>query len=160
MARGGGWDHAARIVSISSIIFFGMQCLFCSIIAGEIPSHKVYEDENTFAFLDIGPVSEGHTLVVPKVHAVDLASGSLEAAEQMMRTVYRIAPAILKAVGADGYNLGMNHGESAGQDVMHTHMHIMPRKTGVPRTFTKTHPSQESLAAIAEKIRVELKKIG
>lgn len=130
-----------------------MQCLFCSIISGEIPCQKVYEDENTFAFLDIGPVSEGHTLVVPKVHAMDLASGSLEAAEQIMRTVYRIAPAILKAVGADGYNLGMNHGEAAGQDVMHAHVHIMPRKTGVPRTFTKTHPSQEELVNTATAIR-------
>ena len=137
-----------------------MQCLFCLIIAGEIPCQNVYEDENTFAFLDIGPVSEGHTLVVPKVHTNDLASGSLEAAQQIMTTVYRIAPAILRAVGADGYNLGMNHGESAGQDVVHTHIHIMPRTTGVPRTFTKTHPSNEELAATAEEIRVELQKVG
>lgn len=137
-----------------------MQCLFCSIVSGEIPCQKIYEDENTFAFLDIGPVSEGHTLVVPKVHAVDLASGSLEAAERMMRTVYRIAPAILKAVGADGYNLGMNHGEAAGQDVMHTHVHIMPRKTGEPRTFTKTHPAQAELAKTAASIRAVIQEIG
>jgi histidine triad (HIT) family protein len=133
-----------------------MQCLFCSIVSGEIPCQNVYEDENTFAFLDIGPVSEGHTLVVPKIHAADLASGSLEVAQQLMATVYRIAPAILKAVGADGYNLGMNHGESAGQDVFHTHLHIMPRKAGVPRTFTKTHSTQESLAATAAAIREAL----
>ncbi len=133
-----------------------MPCLFCSIISGEIPCHRIYEDEHTFAFLDIGPVSEGHTLIVPKAHAADLASGSLEAAQQLMTTAYRIAPAIVKAVGADGYNLGMNHGEAAGQDVFHTHMHIMPRKAGVPRTFTKTHPTQESLAANAEKIRVAI----
>lgn len=130
-----------------------MQCLFCSIVSGEIPCQKIYEDEHTFAFLDIGPVSEGHTLVVPKVHAADLGSGSIETAQQLMATVYHIAPAILKAVGADGYNLGMNHGEVAGQDVMHTHLHIMPRKQGVPRAFTKTHPSQEALAATAAAIR-------
>lgn len=133
-----------------------MACLFCSIIAGDIPSHKVYEDENVFAFLDIGPVSEGHTLVIPKLHAVNLAEGTIEAAEASMRAVYTIAPAILRAVGADGYNLGMNHGECAGQDVMHTHLHIMPRKNGVARSFVKTHPAQEELAATAERIRGEI----
>lgn len=133
-----------------------MSCLFCSIIAGEIPSHKVYEDENVFAFLDIGPVSEGHTLVIPKTHAVNLADGTVDAAEASMRVIYAIAPAILRAVGADGYNLGMNHGESAGQDVMHTHFHIMPRQNGVARSFVKTHPAQEALAAIAERIREQI----
>lgn len=133
-----------------------MSCLFCSIIAGDIPSHKVYEDENVFAFLDIGPVSEGHTLVIPKAHAVNLAEGTIEAAEASMRVIYTIAPAILRAVGADGYNLGMNHGECAGQDVMHTHLHIMPRKNGVARSFVKTHPVQNELAATAEKIRSEI----
>lgn len=130
-----------------------MACLFCAIISGEIPCQKVYEDASTFAFLDIGPVSEGHTLIVPKVHAADLASGSAEAAQQLMATVHRIAPAIMRAVGADGYNLGMNHGEAAGQDVLHTHLHIMPRKAGVPRSFVKTQPSPESLAATAAAIR-------
>lgn len=133
-----------------------MACLFCSIIAGDIPSNKVYEDENVFAFLDIGPVSEGHTLVVPKVHSVNLAEGTLEAAEASMRAIYTIAPAILRAVGADGYNLGMNHGECAGQDVMHTHLHIMPRKNGVARSFVKTHPSSEALAETAERIREQI----
>lgn len=133
-----------------------MSCLFCSIVAGNIPSHKVYEDENVFAFLDIGPVSEGHTLVIPKAHAVNLAEGTIEAAEASMRAIYTIAPAILRAVGADGYNLGMNHGECAGQDVMHTHLHIMPRKNGVARSFVKTHPTQEVLAATAELIRGQI----
>ena len=130
-----------------------MQCLFCSIIAGEIPCQKIYEDTHTFAFLDIGPVSEGHTLIVPKEHAEALASGSMENAVHLMETVYRIAPVIMEAVGADGYNLGMNHGESAGQDVLHTHLHIMPRTSGVSRSFVKTHPSAEHLAGIANRIR-------
>ncbi len=135
-----------------------MSCLFCSIIAGEIPCCKVYEDESVIAFLDIGPVSIGHTLVVPKAHAENLEAGSLADAERLMSAVYSIAPSITKAVGADGYNLGMNHGECAGQDVMHTHLHIMPRTSGVPRSFTKTHPSKEELAATAEKIRNEIAK--
>ena len=130
-----------------------MDCLFCKIIAGEIPCHKIFEDEYTFAFLDIGPVSEGHTLVIPKTHAPHLTSGSLESAEQLMATVYRIAPGIMKALAADGYNLGMNEGECAGQIVMHTHLHIMPRWNGVERSFVKTHPSQDALAVTAQKIR-------
>ncbi len=137
-----------------------MSCIFCSIIAGEIPCHKIYESEFVIAFLDIGPVSTGHTLVLPKAHAENLETGSLADAERLMSAIYTIAPSILKAVGADGYNLGMNHGECAGQDVMHTHLHIMPRTNGIPRTFTKTHPSKEELAATAEAIRAELQKVG
>ena len=137
-----------------------MSCLFCSIIAGEIPCHKVYENESVVAFLDIGPVSTGNTLVAPKVHAENLQTGSLADAEQLISVVHAIAPSILRAVHADGYNLGMNHGECAGQDIMHTHLHIMPRTNGVPRSFTKTHPSQDELAATAEAIRIELQKVG
>lgn len=130
-----------------------MSCLFCSIIAGDIPCQKVYEDELVLAFLDIGPVSEGHSLIVPKIHAENLQAGSVADAERLMSVVYKIAPSIIAAVGADGYNLGMNHGECAGQDVMHTHLHIMPRTNGVPRSFTKVHPLKEELTATAEKIR-------
>ena len=130
-----------------------MSCLFCSIVAGDIPCHKIYEDESTFAFLDIGPVSTGHTVIIPKTHAENLQAGSVDDAVALMKTIHFIVPAILQGVHADGYNLGMNHGECAGQDVMHTHLHIMPRKNGVPRSFTKTHPTQEELQQTAEKIR-------
>lgn len=133
-----------------------MACLFCSIVSGAIPCQKVFENDHVFAFLDIGPVSEGHTLVVPKIHAANLAEGSEVEARELMAAVYRIAPAIMRAVGADGYNLGMNHGACAGQEVDHTHLHIMPRKNGVARTFTKTHPSADELAKIAQSIRTEI----
>ncbi|HAL50400.1 MAG: Histidine triad (HIT) protein [Candidatus Uhrbacteria bacterium GW2011_GWD2_41_121] len=131
-------------------------CLFCKIIKGEIPCHKVYEDNLTFAFLDIGPVSKGHTLIVPKQHADIMQAGSLDDALAIMTTTYQIAPAILKALGATGYNLGMNHGEDAGQDVFHTHLHFMPRYEGDARTFIKQKPSQEELAQVAQLIRQEL----
>ncbi len=130
-----------------------MQCLFCKIIAKEIPSEIIFENDHVIAFLDIGPVSEGHALVVPKVHAENLSAGSDESARELISAVYVLAPKIMQAVCADGYNLGMNHGESAGQEVMHTHVHIMPRKNGETRSFTKTHPSKEELAIIVEKIR-------
>ncbi len=135
-----------------------MNCLFCSIISGDIPCNKIYEDDDVFAFLDIGPVSEGHALVVPKIHAENLQVGSIESAMMLMKAVYQIAPAIMKGVNADGYNLGMNHGECAGQIVLHTHLHIMPRFNGVERSFTKTHPPKEQLMETAEKIALLLAK--
>jgi histidine triad (HIT) family protein len=127
-------------------------CLFCRIIAREIPAGIIYENEHVLAFLDIGPVSEGHTLVIPKEHADNLSAGSAASAEAIMKAVHYLAPKIMEAVGAAGYNLGMNHGVVAGQEVMHTHVHIMPRKDGEPRSFAKTHPTPEVIAQVAEKI--------
>ncbi len=130
-----------------------MSCLFCKIISREIPAEIVFENDHVLAFLDIGPVSEGHTLVIPKAHAENLSEGTEAEARELMSVVHMLAPKIMKAIGADGYNLGMNHGTAAGQDVMHTHLHIMPRKTGMMRTFTKLHPTKEELTTSAEKIR-------
>ncbi len=133
-----------------------MDCLFCKIVAGEIPSHKIYENDSVMAILDIFPVSEGHVLVITKAHAVHLLDTSEEDAVAMMRAVKKITPALLQVVGGDGFNLGMNNGESAMQEIPHTHLHIMPRKTGVLRTFEKTKGDQEKLTALAEKIRQNL----
>ncbi len=130
-----------------------MSCLFCKMVTKEIPCDIVFENEHVIAFLDIGPVSEGHTLVVPKTHAENLSEGTDTEARELMSVVHMLAPKIMKAIGADGYNLGMNHGECAGQEVMHTHLHIMPRKIGMMRTFTKLRPTKEELATAAQKIR-------
>jgi len=134
-------------------------CLFCKIVNGEIPSEKVFENESTFVFLDIGPVSKGHLLVIPKRHAKDLQSGSVDDALEIMKTVYKIAPAVMKALQATGYNLGMNHGVDAGQDVFHTHVHFMPRYENDTRRFVKTRPSKEELFEIGELIRNEVKNL-
>lgn len=131
-------------------------CIFCKIIAGEIPSHKIYEDDRVVAFLDIHPVSTGHTLVVPKAHSTSLLDSSLEDAQAIMTAIKKISPRLLAAVDADGLNIGSNCGESAGQDVFHTHIHLMPRQTGTPRTFVQADVSQADLAATAEKIRQQL----
>lgn len=133
-----------------------MSCLFCSIVAGDIPCYKVYEDESTLAFLDIGPVSKGHTVIIPKTHAENLQAGSEADAIAVMKALYRIAPSVLRVVGAEGYNLVMNHGVSAGQEILHTHIHCIPRSSAVPRTSIKTHPSAESLTATAQSIRALL----
>lgn len=102
-------------------------CLFCKIIAGEIPSVKVYEDEYVLAFLDINPVKAGHTLVVPKNHAPDIAESTNEDLSRVMAAVRMLAPKIKDVVGADGYNVTTNVGAAAGQSVFHTHLHIIPR---------------------------------
>mgnify|MGYP001560474209 CR=1 FL=1 len=131
-------------------------CLFCKIIAGVIPSHKIYEDDAVVAFLDIHPVSTGHTLVVPKAHSTSLLDISSDDAQAVMIAIKKISAGLLAGVDADGLNLGSNCGESAGQDVFHTHIHLMPRQTGTPRTFVQMTVSQDDLAATAEKIRQHL----
>ncbi len=102
-------------------------CIFCKIIAGEIPSYKVYEDENVLAFLDITPVNAGHTLVVPKTHYENLLDLPEDLAQKLIAVIKKIAPAILKGASAEGFNLGLNNGSVAGQLVPHFHWHIMPR---------------------------------
>lgn len=102
-------------------------CLFCKIVAGEIPSANVYEDEHTYAFMDINPTNIGHTLVVPKKHFENIHDISEEALHQVMNTVRKLADPVKKAVGADALNIIQNNGREAGQIVFHSHTHIIPR---------------------------------
>lgn len=102
-------------------------CIFCKIIRGEIPSYKVYEDDNVFAFLDIFPVHPGHVLVVPKRHCADIFEIAEQDLQQVVAAAKRIAPAVMKATNADGVNVGMNNKPAAGQVVMHAHVHVIPR---------------------------------
>lgn len=102
-------------------------CVFCKIIAGKIPALKVYENDKIFAFLDISPVNKGHTLVVPRAHHVDLLETPEDVLADMMTRTKKIAAAVVKAVKADGFNLGCNTKKAAGQAVFHTHLHIIPR---------------------------------
>lgn len=131
-------------------------CIFCKIIHGELPSQKIYEDEDTCVFLNINPMSVGHALIVPKNHAEVMAQGSEADAVAMIKTLYKIAPKMMEALGASGYNLGMNHGLVAGQEVPHTHLHVIPRYEGVDRTFEKMEVTQEELAKTAELIRLKM----
>lgn len=105
-------------------------CLFCRIIAKQIPCFKVYEDEDSLAFLDIKPVNPGHTLVVPKKHYDDFLAIPKEETEKMMRVMKKIAPAVLAGVKAQGFNLNLNNGRAAGQLISHLHWHIVPRFAG------------------------------
>ena len=102
-------------------------CLFCKIIAGQIPSKKVYEDEQVFAFLDINPIARGHPLVIPKEPAATLDLLSDDAAAACGRVLPRIARAVLAATGATSFNLLQNNGADAHQAVFHVHFHIIPK---------------------------------
>ncbi len=105
-------------------------CVFCKIIAGQRPAVKVYEDDEVLAFLDIGPISEGHTLVVPKVHFERPDSCAPKVLSGLAVRAGQIAKAVKAATNADGYNLLCNAGRAAGQHVGHVHFHIIPRKNG------------------------------
>lgn len=104
--------------------------IFSKIIRGEIPSHKVYEDEHVFAFLDINPLSPGHTLVIPKEECATLDRLSDASAAAIGRVLPRIARAVLRATGATDFNILQNNGTAAHQVVPHVHFHVIPRVNG------------------------------
>lgn len=134
-------------------------CLFCKIIAGEIPSTNVYEDENVLAFMDIGPVVQGHVLVIPKKHYANLTEAPAETAAELVTVARRIALAQMKALGADGFNLMTNQGAVAGQTVAHLHFHVIPQFLTHPHVWNwEPHPyaAPAEAVALAGKIRAEL----
>jgi histidine triad (HIT) family protein len=102
-------------------------CIFCKIINQEIPSFKIYEDDYTYAFLDISPMSKGHTLVVPKLHSTHVLESDQETINQCFVTIKKIVEHYDQTLLATGYNIISNIHESSGQTVFHTHFHILPR---------------------------------
>jgi len=133
-------------------------CIFCKIVAGEIPSSKIAESPEACAFLDVGPVAEGHALVVPRNHYGTLAEMPPEEVAAVFRLAARIAPVLREAVGAEGVNLLLNDGRCAGQLVGHVHVHLIPRRSGDGLGFAwpahKAAP--EALARLARKIASSL----
>ena len=105
-----------------------MDCIFCKIIKGEIPSYKIYEDEKTYAFLDIACDSFGHTLVIPKKHCQNVLDCDDEYLQATITTVKKIAKHFVEDCGFDGVNILNASGESAQQTVFHLHFHVIPRK--------------------------------
>ena len=118
-------------------------CLFCKIVAGEIPSAKVMETAEVMAFLDIGPVNPGHVLLVPKRHHADLTELSDDLAASTARLLPRLARAVIAATSAHGLNLIINNGEAAGQTVGHGHWHLIPRFVGDPVNWPWPHSKYE-----------------
>ncbi len=105
-------------------------CVFCQIIKGDIPSHKVYEDDDVYAFLDIAPVSYGHTLVVPKEHYANMEAIPEEDLCKLIAGVKKVGRAIKGGLGVAGYNILENNDPVSEQIIPHIHFHIIPRKRG------------------------------
>ncbi|MGB3301802.1 HIT family protein [Gordonia sp. (in: high G+C Gram-positive bacteria)] len=113
-------------------------CIFCAIVEGTGPAHIVYSDDDVVAFLDISPVTSGHTLVVPRRHSSGLADLDPAIGGKVFAVGQRIAAAMRSgAIGADGVNLAMNDGRAAFQSVFHSHLHVVPRHTGDKVSFVK-----------------------
>jgi len=107
-----------------------LNCLFCKIVAGEIPASKVFENEHCYAFLDINPVRKGHTLVIPKKHYENVLDIPSEDLCNLMPSIQKVAKAVKTAAKADAFNLTTNNGKEAGQAILHLHFHIIPRNEG------------------------------
>jgi histidine triad (HIT) family protein len=105
-------------------------CIFCQIIRGEMPSSKVFESEKVLAFLDINPVSKGHTLVIPKTHNVGFSEIPADLLTEMATVLQKIGQAAKTHLGSDGFNVLLNNGRAAGQLIDHVHFHLVPRSTG------------------------------
>ena len=136
-----------------------MDCLFCKIVKGEIPTAKIYEDKNVLAFLDVNPDSKGHTLVIPKQHAQDIFDIEKESLQKVFIAAKIIAQKLKDSLRADGINLMQANGKAANQVVMHFHLHLIPRyqndglKIHAHRPKEDEKPSFAKLRDIANKIK-------
>lgn len=129
--------------------------IFARLVAGEIPCQRVFENEHVLAFLDINPLAEGHTIVIPKRTVARLADLAPDEAAELGRVLPEIARKIVAATGAEGFNILQNDGQIAGQEVPHVHFHIIPRRAGDGLGYRwrpqKRTPAE--LNALAERIR-------
>jgi histidine triad (HIT) family protein len=132
-------------------------CIFCKIVAGELPCFRVHEDDRTLTFLDLFPVAEGHTLVIPKRHFPDIFAIDDFSLSAVAATSRRVAHAIDRALGPDGLGIFQANRAAAGQTVFHYHMHLLPRTGGDPfRLHSRVRGEDESLRAIAARIAAAL----
>ncbi len=134
-------------------------CIFCKIVAGELPAATVYEDDDVIAFMDIGPVIKGHTLVVPKAHSESVADTPDELLAKMIVVVKRIAHAQSVGLAADGVNVTQANGAVAGQVVPHIHFHVIPRFDDDNHHWnwvSHQYDTGEEMNAFADKIKTAL----
>jgi|SRR5579863_3903778 len=130
-------------------------CIFCKIVAGTVPCFKLFEDRETFAFMDINPVHDGHCLIIPKAHSPTIFDIAPEAFAAAARTAIRLAKAVNAAVKPDGLNLIQSNGPGAAQSVGHVHLHVLPRRLGDALLVNwELKPGDMArIAEIAERIR-------
>jgi histidine triad (HIT) family protein len=133
-------------------------CVFCKIVAGQIPSTRVYEDEHTLAFMDIGHVNPGHTLVAVKKHAANVFELEETQAEAVARAIVKISRALKKTFEPEGLSVYQANGKAAGQTVFHYHVHLLPRHAGdgMELVWPVKNPPRATLEDYAEKIRAKL----
>ena len=133
-------------------------CVFCKIVAGQIPSTKVHEDEHTLAFMDLGQVNPGHVLVAVKKHAANLYELDEAQAAAVARATVKVSKAIKAAFQPEGLSVYQANGKPAGQTVFHYHVHLLPRHEadGMELTWPVKNPPREKLEGYAEKIRKQL----
>ncbi|MCX6745997.1 MAG: HIT family protein [Candidatus Parcubacteria bacterium] len=133
-------------------------CVFCQIVAGDVPSTKVAESENMIAILDVNPVNFGHTLIIPKKHSSDMLDADDETLKEMILFTKRVAQAILTGLNYEAFNLELNNGRIAGQIIPHLHWHIVPRTAddGLLHWPGKKYPGGEA-EKVAAKIRGQIK---
>ncbi|MBI5724876.1 MAG: HIT family protein [Planctomycetes bacterium] len=131
-------------------------CVFCKIAAGQIPSHRIFEDASCLAFLDIGPLAGGHALLIPKSHWASLDQMPADAAAAMLRNLPAICRAIRAATGCEGFNILQNNGTCASQVVMHVHFHIIPRNPG--DEFHFNWPSKAYTRGEAEELAAKISR--
>jgi histidine triad (HIT) family protein len=130
-------------------------CIFCRIVAGELPAQRIEEDERTVAFMDLNPATRGHALVVPRRHAADLLEIEPEDLAAAAQTAQRLARRAMSALAADGVNLINSCGADAWQTVFHFHIHVIPRYTGDPLRlpWSPAAGDADEIAAAAEQLR-------
>ena len=135
-------------------------CIFCKIVAGDIPGERVFENGSVLAFMDIQPTSRGHTLVIPKDHYRDLPSMDPAALAEVTAVLPAIASAAVRAVGAEGFNILQSNGPCAGQVVPHIHFHVVPRVEGdgIGLVLRQRPPVEDEIPTTAEAIRAALRE--
>ena len=133
-------------------------CIFCKIISGEIPSFKLYEDDDTLAFMDVNPVHDGHCLVIPKSHSENLFATPDDMLAAIMATTRRVAGALNSALAPDGLNIVQANGPGAAQSVFHVHFHVLPRKIGdkLSLNWGLKPGDMDEISAISDKIKAAL----
>jgi histidine triad (HIT) family protein len=135
-----------------------LDCIFCKIVAGQMPCFKLLEDDDTLAFMDIYPAIDGHCLVIAKDHYPTVFEISEDAFAAVSRSVARVARAVNQAVSPDGLNLVQANGPAAQQSVTHFHVHVLPRRRGdeLKLNWSPNAGDPDTIAVIAEKIRAGL----
>ncbi|KAN0063589.1 Adenosine 5'-monophosphoramidase [Thecaphora frezii] len=133
-------------------------CIFCKIIAGQIPSLKLYDSDKTYAFLDINPLSDGHALVIPKYHGAKLH----DIPDEHLSEILAVAKKVAIASGAEQYNILQNNGRLAHQVVDHVHFHVIPKpdeKKGLGVGWPATQPAKEDLQKLHETLKQRIEKL-